>query len=32
MVGNSYIMGGKKERGTEKGGEGGGRDVGGTVG
>lgn len=26
MVGNSYIMGGKKEGGTEKGREGGGRD------
>lgn len=28
MVGNSYIMGGKKEGGTEKGGEGGGRENG----
>ena len=28
MVGNRYIIGGKKERGTEKGGEGGGRENG----
>lgn len=28
MVGNSYIMGGKKEGGTEKGREGGGRENG----